>query len=114
MQWMKRLKFPNGYVAGLRRSVNVTTGKLARLKSHDYHIIMERLLPVMFWGYVDDAVWKVLAELSYFCRQLCAKQITVEVMEKLENEAPVLLCKMEFFSTRVLQSKATSPYPSCI
>jgi hypothetical protein len=25
-------------------------GKLIGLKSHDYHIIMERLLPVMFWA----------------------------------------------------------------
>jgi hypothetical protein len=35
----------------------------------------------------------VLAELSYFYRQLCAKEIVVEMM-KLE-EIPVLLCKME-------------------
>jgi hypothetical protein len=48
MQWMKGLKFPDGYAVGLRRSVNMTTGKLIRLKSYDYHIIIERLLPVMF------------------------------------------------------------------
>jgi hypothetical protein len=48
MWWTKGLKFPDGYVAILRRSVNVTTGNLTGLKSHDYHIIMERLLPVMF------------------------------------------------------------------
>jgi hypothetical protein len=44
------------------------------LKSHDYHIIMERLLPVMLRGYLDDDIWEVLAELSYFYRQLCAKK----------------------------------------
>jgi hypothetical protein len=37
----------------------------------------------------------VLAELSYFYRQLCAKEITVEKMQKLEKEIPVILCKME-------------------
>jgi hypothetical protein len=37
----------------------------------------------------------LLAELSYFYRQLCAKEITVEVMQKLEKEIPVLLCKMQ-------------------
>jgi hypothetical protein len=68
MWWMKRLKFPNSYVVGLRRSVNMMIGKLIGLKSHDYHIIMERLLPVMFWDYFDDVVWMVLAELSYFYR----------------------------------------------
>jgi hypothetical protein len=95
MRWMKGLKFPDGYAVGLRRSVNVTTGKLTGLKSHDYHIIMKRLLPVMFRGYLDDAVWMVLAELSYFYRQLYAKEIAIEMMEKLEKEIPVLLCKME-------------------
>jgi hypothetical protein len=54
---MKGLKFPDGYAAGLRRSVNMTIGKLIGLKSHDYHIIMERHIPVMFRGYFDDAMW---------------------------------------------------------
>jgi hypothetical protein len=92
---MKGLKFPDGYTAGLRHSMNITTGKLIGLKSHDYHIIMERLLSVMFQGYFDDAMWMMLAELSYFYRQLCAKEITVEMMQKLEKEIPVLLYKME-------------------
>jgi hypothetical protein len=92
---MKRLKFPDGYAAGLRRYVNMMTRKLNGLKSHDYHIIMKRLMPVMFWSYFDDVVWMVLAELSYFYRQLCAKEITVEMMQKLKKEIPVLLCKME-------------------
>jgi hypothetical protein len=39
----------------------------------------------------------MLAELSYFYRQLCAKEITVEMMKKLEKEIPVLLCKVETF-----------------
>jgi hypothetical protein len=45
---MKGLKFPDGYAAGLRRSMNVMAGKLTGLKSHDYHIIMERHMPIMF------------------------------------------------------------------
>jgi hypothetical protein len=53
---MKGLKFPDVYDAGLRRSVNMMIGKLIRLKSHDYHIIIERLMSVMFRGYLDDAV----------------------------------------------------------
>jgi hypothetical protein len=65
---MKGLKFPNGYAAGLRQSMNMAIGKLVGLKSHNYHIIMERLPSVMFQGYFDDVVWTVLAELSYFYR----------------------------------------------
>jgi hypothetical protein len=69
--------------------------KLSGVKSHDYHIFMERLISVMFRGYLDDDVWTVLAELSYFYRQLCAKEIKKDMMEKLEDEIPLLLYKLE-------------------
>jgi hypothetical protein len=93
--WLKNMQFPDGYAAGFRRAVNLDTKKLSGVKSHDYHIFIERLLPVMFHGYLDDDVWTVLAELSHFYRQLCAKDIKKDVMDKLEEEIPVLLYKLE-------------------
>jgi hypothetical protein len=75
--------------------VNMTTRKLIGLKSQDYHIIMERILSVIFWGYFDNAVQMVLTKLSYFYRLLCAKEITIEMIQKFEKEIPLLLCKME-------------------
>jgi hypothetical protein len=95
MEWLKILKFPDGYAAGFRRAVNLNTNKITGLKSHDYHIMIERLLPIMFRGYFNVSIWKALAELSYFYRQLCAKEIKKDVMEKLEIEIPVLICKLE-------------------
>jgi hypothetical protein len=95
MWWMKGLKFLNSFAASLRRFMNVMIGKLSGLKSHDYHKIMERLLPGMFRGYLDDTMWMVLIEVIYFYRQLCAIEIMVEMMDKLEKEIPVFLCNME-------------------
>jgi hypothetical protein len=77
---LKSLKFSYGYATGFRRVVNLKTHKLIGLKSHDYHIMMERLLPIIFCGYMKVSVWKTLAELSYFYRQLCAKEINKEVI----------------------------------
>jgi hypothetical protein len=91
MNWMQDLKFPDGYTACFKRAVNMETRKINGLKSHDYHIFMERLLPVMFHGYLNDDVWAALAELSLFYRQFCAKEIKKEMMEK---EIPVLFCKL--------------------
>jgi hypothetical protein len=51
LRWFKTLKFPDYYVANIKRAVNVGTGKLNGLKSHDYHIFIERFLPVIFCGY---------------------------------------------------------------
>jgi hypothetical protein len=95
MKWMKDLKFLDGYAASFRRSMNLKTMKMKGLKSHDFHIIMERLVSVMFCGYVSDDVWKTFDEVSYFYRQLCAKENRRDVMEQLEKEGPVLLCKLE-------------------
>jgi hypothetical protein len=44
MIWMKDLEFPYGYAVSFRRVVNMETRKINGLKSHDYHIFMERLL----------------------------------------------------------------------
>jgi hypothetical protein len=77
---LKNLKFPDGYAANLKRAVNILTGKMNGLKSHDYHIIMERLLPVMLRGYLPEEIWTMLAELSFFYRQLCAKEINKNTM----------------------------------
>jgi hypothetical protein len=59
LKWLKKLKFPYRYVANIKRVVNVDIGKLNGLKSHDYHIIMERLLLVMLHGYFDTDLWKM-------------------------------------------------------
>jgi hypothetical protein len=81
-----------------RKDTIVTKGppkRLTGLKSHDYHIIMERLLPVMLRGYLPEEIWTMLAKLSFFYRQLCAKEINKNTMRKLSKEIPVLVCKME-------------------
>ena len=86
--------FPIGYVVNLKRGVNLATMLISGLKSHDYHIWFERLLPVMVGGYVPKHVWQVLAELSNFFRQLCAKELSHTVVVEMERMAPVLLCKL--------------------
>ena len=87
--------FPDGYAANLRRGVNLSTMRINGLKSHDYHIWLERLLPVMVRGYLPNQVWQVLAELSFFFRQLCAKELSLSIIEEMERMAPVLLCMLE-------------------
>jgi hypothetical protein len=51
LRWLKTLKFPDHYATNIKGAVNVSTGKFNGLKSHDYHIFIERLMPVMFHDY---------------------------------------------------------------
>jgi hypothetical protein len=95
LEWIKKLMFPDGYAANLSRGVNFSSMRVLGMKSHDYHIWIERLLPAMVRGYFPEHVWLVFAELSYFFRQLCAKELSRTVVADLERMAPVLLCKLE-------------------
>jgi hypothetical protein len=95
LKWLKTLKFLDRYASNIKRVVNADTGKLNGLKSHDYHIFIERLMLVMFRGYFKVDLWKMFAEPSYFYRQICAKQVSKAIMQKLEKEITMLVCKIK-------------------
>jgi hypothetical protein len=78
LRWLKTLKLPNRYAVNIKRVVNVGTGKLSGLKSHDYHIFIERLMSVMFRSHFNPDLWKMFTELSCFYRQICVKQVSMD------------------------------------
>ncbi|GAU47859.1 hypothetical protein TSUD_243840 [Trifolium subterraneum] len=47
-QWLKELRMADGYSSNLARCADVNTGRLWGMKSHDSHVLMERLLPIAF------------------------------------------------------------------
>src|SRR3954463_6965759 len=77
--------FPDGYAANLRRGASPEKLKIFGLKSHDWHIWLERGMPVMLRGYIPEEEWLVLAELSYLFRVLCAKELFDGVLEDMED-----------------------------
>jgi hypothetical protein len=89
------LKFLDGYATCFRRAVNLDSEKLSGVKSHNYHVFMEGLFPIIFRGYLNDDVWKALAMLSQFYRQFYAREIKKEMIEKLKKEIPMLICKLQ-------------------
>jgi hypothetical protein len=57
-------------------------------------MIMVKLLPHMFHGFVKNDVWKALSELSYFYSHLCAKKIKQEILEMLVRMMSMVGSKM--------------------
>ena len=95
-KWLKHVvKFTDGYASNISKGVNLSTGRVTGLKSHDYHVWIERIMPVMVRGYVPERVWRVLAELSHFFRTLCAKEVCPEKIKEMHKKAPELICKLE-------------------
>ena len=73
LQWLSDIKVPNGYCANLSRCVNVKDGKISSVKTHDCHVFLERLLPLIGCDILSKHVSDALIELSNFFRELCAK-----------------------------------------
>jgi hypothetical protein len=94
--WMKdTLFFPDGFTANWMRGVNMEMLRVQGLKSHDYHIWLEQIMLVMIRGFVPEQTWRVLSRLSFFFHQICARELDTKVIEKLDKEAPILLCNLE-------------------
>ncbi|XP_026380826.1 uncharacterized protein LOC113275507 [Papaver somniferum] len=94
-KFLKSVKFPDGYAANISRSVNVNEGKISGLKSHDCHVLLQRLLPVGIRPYLKKDLCTPLIELCNFFHDLCAKTLTVAHLDELEKAIPLILCKLE-------------------
>ena len=93
-KWVKDLKLPDEYASNLGRCVDLKQGKMHGMKSHDCHVFMQRLLPIAFDS-LPKAIWKPLVELSHFFRELTSTRLNIEKLKVMENNIPVLLCKLE-------------------
>ena len=69
LKWLKKyVNFSDGYASSLSKCVDLSSGKLTGMKSHDCHILMQRLLPVAFAELMDKSVHEALSS-KYFSLQ---------------------------------------------
>lgn len=94
-EWVKHLRLPDGYVSNLSNCVDMQEYKLCKMKSHDCHVFMERLMPIAFRDLLPEPIWNALTEISLFFKDLCSNVLRVERMNKLEENIVVTLCKLE-------------------
>lgn len=81
LQVFKKLKVPDGYDSNLSKCVNLKENKLQSLKSHDYHILMQDLLPLALrcsMSKQSTQVTAVMIELCNIMKGLCSKNLIVE------------------------------------
>nr|GEX56083.1 hypothetical protein [Tanacetum cinerariifolium] len=95
LQWVEKLKFPDGYASNLSRCTDVHKGKMFGMKNHDCHVFMERLLPIAFREMLPEPVWKAMMEVSLYFRDVCSTTLKVDELEKMEKNIMVTLYKLE-------------------
>jgi hypothetical protein len=94
-QFIKGVRLPDGFGSNFKNKVAPNDSNIIGLKSHDCHILMQRLIPIGVQAYLTDDVSKTIIELCTFLKKICAKSLDVEDMRKLKKEALNMLCKLE-------------------
>jgi hypothetical protein len=93
--FLQGVRIPDGYMSNIKRCVDVNKSKVSGLKSHDYNIILQKLLPLVASHILPEAVARPLVELSRFFNALCSKEFVQTDMEKLSSSIAETLCKLE-------------------
>ena len=94
-QTLADLKVPEGYCSNFRNLVSMEELKLVGLKSHDYHTLMQQLLPVALRSLLPKPVRLAICWLSFFFNALCSKMVDVSKLDELQNQLVVTLCLLE-------------------
>lgn len=94
-EFLRDVKFPDGYAANLTRCINMDGRKVQGLKTHDCHILLQQILPVAMRGLIHKDIYEAIAELGIFFKEICAKTLKVDVLHRLKSEIPIILCKLE-------------------
>ena len=92
---LKSVKVPDGYSSNIARCVQLNERKIYGLKSHDFHVLMQQLLPLTIRGVLHKNVSGAIIELCNFFKQLWSKVLSTNQLQRLENDIIVTLCKLE-------------------
>ena len=90
---LKSLKMPRHYCSSLYSKIS--KGKLTGLKSHDYHVLLQEILPLCLRNIGDPRTTAAVVRLSRIFRKLCSKSVDVDTREVLFEECAETLCLLE-------------------
>ncbi|GJX07066.1 retrotransposon gag domain, retroviral aspartyl protease [Tanacetum coccineum] len=85
-QFIKRIKLPDGFGSNFKHKVTDNDTNITGLKSHDYHIMMQYLLPYRLQKYLPLDVSKPLIELCLFFKQIYSQTLMVDDMLKAQSK----------------------------
>ena len=84
--FLRGVKFPSGFASNIANCINAEGNKLQGLKTHDCHILLQRLLALGVKGLVNKDLYNVLAELGKFFREIYSKILDRRVVARLQTD----------------------------
>ena len=93
-QFIRSVRAPDGYASNISRCVT-DNNKLKGMKTHDCHVLLQKILPVALLPYLTKNIRGTLIELCQFFQKICAKTIRISDIEELRQGIVIILCKLE-------------------
>jgi hypothetical protein len=90
---LMELKMPSHYGSSLKNKV--ANGKFFGLKSHDFHILMQNVIPICLRNIGNGRVVGVVIRLSRLFRKICSKSVNTDDRQALFDECVETLCLLE-------------------
>nr|DAA02079.1 TPA_exp: transposase [Oryza sativa Indica Group] len=91
---LESIKVPSGYSTNIKRIISTKEKKFTNLKSHDCHVLMTQLLPVVIRGILPDNVRATITKLCAFMNAISQKVIDPDRLAALQND--VVQCLVSF------------------
>jgi len=90
---LQNLRTPTHYVSALYSKIS--QGKLSGLNSHDFHVLLQQILPLCFRKILNKSLVAVVVKLSRPFRKLCAKIVDRLDKAQMTANSVEIMCLME-------------------
>ena len=92
--YLRAVKLLDGYASNIAHCVT-ENNKLAEMKSHDCHVLLQKLLPVGILTLLTPQLRRTLIELSHFFEKLCGRTLDIGQLTEMRKGIVIILCKLE-------------------
>ncbi|XP_075110547.1 uncharacterized protein LOC142161640 [Nicotiana tabacum] len=93
--FLANLKVSDAFSSNISRCVNVQEKKIHGLKCHDHHVLLQDIFLVAIRGLLPKEVCDPIIALGMFFKNIYSKCLTIEDLDILEAEIPVILTKLQ-------------------
>jgi hypothetical protein len=90
---LKNLRTPTHYVSALYKKIS--KGKLSGLKSHDFHVLLEQILPLCFRRVSNRTLAGAIIRLGRLFKNICAKSINRDDKGQMQADSAETMCMLE-------------------
>lgn len=93
LRTLRNLKFPSNYMSNL--SKRIQDGKLRGLKTHDYHVLLQQVIPLCLRNFGDPKVVGAIMRVSRLFRRICAKVVDRNEKAQMLEDVAETICSLE-------------------